>query len=84
MCSHVLVCVCLCSERPHACTKGRGSVGWCDGDVQVVANLETLRLQRHGIIGALPAGYGAADVLQPEVGDKVLSCKFITNQLTLL
>lgn len=56
------------SEGPHACAKGRGSVGWCDSYVQIVSNLEALRLQCHGVVCALPAGYSVADVFQPERG----------------
>lgn len=63
----VRVCMlaCVCSEGPHACAKGRGSVRWRDSDVQVVSNLEALRLQRHGVICALPARYSVADIFQP-------------------
>lgn len=32
----------VCSERPHSCIKGRSSVRWCNGNVQIVSNLEAL------------------------------------------
>lgn len=57
------------SEGPHACAERRGSVGRRDGDVQIVPDLESLRLQGHGVVGALPAGHSAADVLEPERTD---------------
>lgn len=47
--------VCEHLERPHACTEGWSSVGWCDSDVQVVSDLEALGLQCHGVICAFPA-----------------------------
>lgn len=53
------------SEGPHACVDGWRSVGWCDGNVQVVSNLETLRLQRHGVVHALPSRHSVADLFQP-------------------
>lgn len=55
-------CVSVCSEWPHALAKGWGSVRWCDCYVQVVSNLKTLGLQRHGVICTLPTRHGAADV----------------------
>lgn len=58
--------MCPHSEGPHACTKGRRSVGWRDGDVQIVSDLEALRLQRQGVVCALPAGHSTADIFQPE------------------
>lgn len=60
------VCVCACSERPHACIKGRGSVRGSDRYVQIISYLEALRLQRHSVICALPAGHSTANILQPE------------------
>lgn len=68
------MCLCLCSEWPHACVKRWGPVGWCDGYVQIVSDLEALRLQRHGVIRALPAGYSVADILQPakKKGQKIV------------
>lgn len=70
MCVALCVCVLclLCSERPHAGVKRWSSVGWCDSDIQIVSDLEALRLQCHGVIWALPARYGAADVFQPKGG----------------
>lgn len=61
--------MCASSEGPHA-GKGWGSVGWRDSYIQVISNLEALRLQRHGVIRALPAGHCAANILQPERGDR--------------
>lgn len=60
-----LMRLCLYSEGPHACVQGRGSVRWCDSYVQIVSNLEALRLQRHGVIRTLPARYSVADIFQP-------------------
>lgn len=57
---------CTCSERSHACAEGWGSVRRRDGDIQIVSNIEALRLQRHGVIRTLPARHGTADVFQPE------------------
>lgn len=50
-----IMCRCLCSEGPHAWVDGWGSVWGGDSYIQVVSNLEALRLQRHGVVGALPA-----------------------------
>lgn len=32
----------VCSERPHSWIKGRCSVRWRNGNVQIVSNLEAL------------------------------------------
>lgn len=60
----------VCSERPHSCIKGWGSVGWCNGNVQIVSNLEALRLQRQGIIRTFPAGHSTANVFQSTKSDQ--------------
>lgn len=60
-----------CSEGPHACAEGWSSVGGRDGDVQIVSDLEALRLQRHGVVRALPAGHSAADLFQPKMDGRV-------------
>lgn len=69
LCMHVGMCVyaCASSEGPHA-GKGWGSVGRRDSYIQVISNLEALRLQRHGVICALPARHCTANILQPERG----------------
>lgn len=69
LCMHVGMCVyaCASSEGPHA-GKGWGSVGRRDSYIQVISNLEALRLQRHGVIRALPARHCTANILQPERG----------------
>lgn len=60
----------VCSERPHSCIKGRGSVRWCNGDVQIVSNLEALRLQCQGIICTFPARHSTANVFQSAKSDQ--------------
>lgn len=71
------VCILVCvfyvwafSEWPHACAERWGPVGWCDSYIQIVSNLEALRLQCHGVICTLPARYSAADVFQPKGGEQ--------------
>lgn len=78
-------CVChvgACSEWPHASAEGWGSVGWCDSYIQIVSDLEALRLQRHGVICALPARYSAADVFQPDGGEQTHVSVSSTNSQT--
>lgn len=60
----------VCSERPHSCIKGRGSVRWCNGNVQIVSNLEALRLQCQGIICTFPARHSTANVFQSAKSDQ--------------
>lgn len=49
----------------HACAEGWGSIGWRYSDVQVVSDLEALRLQREGVFRALPTRHRAANIFQP-------------------
>jgi len=44
-----------------------GSVGRGDGNIQVVANLELLRLQREGVFRTLPPRHCVSDVLHPGI-----------------
>lgn len=57
-------------ERPHSCIKGRSSVRWCNGNVQIVSNLEALRLQCQGIICTFSARHSTANVFQSAKSDQ--------------
>lgn len=56
---------CHVLKGSHACAEGWGSIGWRYSDVQVVSDLEALRLQREGVFRALPTRHRAANIFQP-------------------
>lgn len=76
--------MCACLEWSHACAEGWRPVRWRDSYVQIVSDLEALRLQRHGVICTLPAGHSTANVFQPEAGEDDMFYTTHTNSTALL
>lgn len=64
--SMISVWLLSCLKGSHACAKGWSSIRRRYSNVQVVSDLEALRLQREGVFRALPARHSAANILQPE------------------